>query len=129
MDASAVDELLASNAFDCVVSTAGCVDNDARSDFDGTNFCRIFANIAGASERHLHRPDLRAIFIAGLTALCMPGIAPPITLQESLIGNKYPQYNAHLLNHQRLVQSSLDWSLYCPGAAWWTRLHGMMTGR
>ena len=45
----------------------------------------------------------------------MPGIAPPITLQESLIGNKYPQYNAHLLNHQRLVQSSLDWSLYCPG--------------
>ena len=44
MCSAAVDVMLSSGFFDTLVSTAGCVDNSALSDFESTRYCKIFCN-------------------------------------------------------------------------------------
>eukprot|EP00966_Prymnesium_polylepis_P084924 1966127-Prymnesium_polylepis.1 len=86
LDAAAVQSALDSKAFDAVVSTAGCVDNSVttRADAAQSDFCRIFDNVASASERARVRP-LRALFLAGLTILDIPGVHPGVMLQSQLV--------------------------------------------
>ena len=114
-DRSAVDLAVAEGSYDVVVSTAGCVDNDARNAEEAlaTPFVRMFDNIAAAAEEHLPSPG-RALFIGGITALDLPGLTPPQPLQP-LLQSRSPQYVAHLLNLERLRRSTLDWTLLCPG--------------
>ena len=106
---------MAAAVYDVAVSTAGCVDNNVRDAEEAlaTPFCRIFDNIAGAAEQYLP-PPRRALFIGGITALDVPGIVPPQAFQP-LLSSRAPQYVAHLLNHERLERSELDWTLLCPG--------------
>ena len=113
-DASAVGAMLANARFDAVVSTAGCVDNAVqdRQDAQASSFCRILNNIVDASERYLAAPQ-RAVFLGGMTALNLPGTEPTVKLQ-SLLEHRSPQYGSHVLNHELLLRSSLDWTLVCP---------------
>lgn len=106
-DRADVDAVMAGAVYDVAVSTAGSVDNDVRNvdEARATPFCCIFDNIAGAAEEHLP-PPRRALFIGGITALDLPGVGRPL---QSLLSSRSPQYDAHLLNHDRLVRSSLDW--------------------
>lgn len=118
-DSRTVDEALGSADYDAVLSTAGCVDNSVRSQHEAisSSFCSIFCNIADASERHLAAPK-RAIFVGGVTALALPGLVSvggdEVRLQE-LLQRRSPQYVAHVLNHERLMRSSLEWTMACPG--------------
>jgi putative NADH-flavin reductase len=113
-DARAVCEMLAGARFDAVVSTAGCVDNAVqdREDAQASSFCTIFNNLVDASERYLAAPH-RAVFLGGMTALSLPGTGNGVRLQ-SLLERRSPQYGSHVLNHERLLRSSLDWTLVCP---------------
>ena len=112
-DRAAVDAAMAETAYDVCVTTAGYVDNGVRDaeEAKATPFCRIFSNIAGAAEQHLPAPR-RALFIGGITALDLPGTSSPL---QSLLNSLSPQYVAHLVNYERLVNSELDWTLFCPG--------------
>ena len=116
LDAAVVQSALDSQAFDAVVSTAGCVDNSAttRTDAAQSTFCRIFDNVVSASERARVQP-LRALFLAGLTILDIPGVRPATMLQSQLV-RRVPQYVAHEVNYERLCSSDLDWTLVCPGS-------------
>ena len=112
-DPKAVNEFLSSKRFDVLVSTAGCVNNDVitREGAADSDFCRIFSVIADAAERYLP-PPRRAIFVGGMPALSLPGATQTL---QSLLASRSPQYVAHTHNNARLLRSSLDWTLLCPG--------------
>ena len=115
-DSAAVKAAIESDDFDVVVSTAGCVDNEARTaqDAAASPFCRIFSNVCDGLSTSRRPPPSRAIFVAGLTLLSLPG-APDVSLQ-SVVARRAPQYAAHQLNYERLRQTAdLDWTLVCPG--------------
>jgi len=126
LDYDAVQAAVQSSCFDVVVSTAGCVDNEATTIADaGTStFCRIFDHIATACCSPAG--PRRAIYTAGLTLLPLPGL-PGTALQE-VVGDRVPQYVAHQINFQRLLSlapghqalrdkgDALEWTLLCPGS-------------